>query len=217
MISTVFALEFESAAWRADRYRRLRVGVWTLGVAGRGSADILRGLIAQHRPELVISAGFSGALQTDLDQGAIVIGENYSEPRLVRAVQTSHPEFHIGPVLTAAGIIETSSEKWHLGMTTGALAGDLETEHLHQVCRDADIPMLSVRSISDTMSQSLPVPGSVLINPESGKSDPQAIMLHLFRNPTKIAPFIKLVRDAKSTQLALANALDSILPALLKS
>jgi len=215
MIATVFALEFESAGFRAVQCRRLRVSIWTLGITGQRSAAALKRMIESNRPEIIVSAGFSGALQPGLAVGTIVIGENFSDPQIVRALRI-FPDYRIGRIMTVPEILESSDAKTSAGAMSGALAGDLESEHLYQICRDAAIPMLSVRTISDTAEQDLPLPGSVLINTETGRSDPTAIFQHLFRNPSKAAQFAKLVRDARSAQQSLAIALEEILSVLLK-
>ena len=215
MIATVFAMEFESAGFRAAQCRRLCVSIWTLGVTGQRSAAALKRMIESSRPEIVVSAGFSGALQPGLEVGTIVIGENFSDPQIVRALRI-FPDYQIGPILTVPDILESSEAKASAGAGSGALAGDLESAHLHQVCCEANIPMLSVRTISDTLEQDLPLPGSVLINPESGRSDPAVIFQYLFRNPAKAAAFAKLVSSARSAQQSLASALEKILPVILK-
>ena len=215
MIATVFAMEFESAGFRAAQCRRLCVSIWTLGVTGRRSAAALKRMIESSRPEIVVSAGFSGALQPGLGVGTIVIGENFSDPQIVRALRI-FPDYQIGPILTVPDILESSEAKASAGAGSGALAGDLESAHLHQVCCEANIPMLSVRTISDTLEQDLPLPGSVLINPESGRSDPAVIFQYLFRNPAKAAGFANLVNGARSAQQSLASALEKILPVILK-
>ena len=215
MIATVFAMEFESAGFRAAQCRRLRVSIWTLGVTGQRSAAALKRMIESNRPEIIVSAGFSGALQPGLEVGTIVIGETFSDPQIVRSLRT-FPDYQIGRIITVPEILESSDAKTSAGAMSGALAGDLESEHLYQVCCEASIPMLSVRTISDTAEQDLPLPGSVLINPETGRSDPTAIFQYLFRNPAKAAQFAKLVRDARSAQQSLAITLGEILSVLLK-
>ena len=136
MIATVFALEFESAGFRAMQSSRLRISVWTLGVAGWRSAEALRRMIENSRPEIVVSAGFSGALQPELKLGEIVIGENFSAPRVLRSIP-SLQHFRTGQILTVPDILADSDAKRKLGASSGALAGDLESAHLHQVCLDA--------------------------------------------------------------------------------
>lgn len=215
MIACAFALEFESAAFRAVQPRQLCVEVWNLGVTGARSAEALRRKIAINRPEIIVSAGFSGALDPDLQLGAIVIGKNYTDPSIFRVLR-AFPQYRVGSIVTAPHILETSAAKKELAATSGALAGDLESGLLHSVCLEAGIKMLSVRTISDTLQQDLPVPADILIDPETGKTDPAAIIRYLFTHPAKAAQFAKLVTGAKVAQQSLAKALGEILPALLK-
>ena len=215
MIAVVFALEFESAGFRAVQSRQLCVETWNLGVTGVRSADALRRMIAINQPEIIVSAGFSGSLSPELQMGAIVIGQNYTDPDLLRLLSV-FPQYRTGPIVTAPYILETAAAKNELAAASGALAGDLESEHLHKVCLETGIKMVSVRTISDTLQQDLPVPGDILINPESGKTDPSAIFRYLFTHPAKAAQFARLVTGAKVAQQSLARALAEILPALLK-
>jgi adenosylhomocysteine nucleosidase len=214
MIATVFALEFEGASFRAAQGRRLCVSIWTLGVTGARSAAALKRMISQARPELIVSAGFSGALQPGLALGDILIGENFSDPKIVRTLRAA-TDYQIGQIITAPDILETVAAKKNLGEKSGALAGDLESAHLFHVCGEAGIPMLSVRTISDVLDQDMPVPGSVLINPETGRSEPSAIFRYLFRHPAKAAQFAQLVSGARTAQQSLASALGIIIPTIL--
>ncbi|MEI6491532.1 MAG: hypothetical protein WCO94_03205 [Verrucomicrobiota bacterium] len=197
------------------QHRRLCVSVWTLGVTGPRCAAALQRMIAKNRPEIVVSSGFSGALQAGLELGTVVIGENFSDPQLVRRVKSVGDHLS-GPISTVPEVLETSDAKMRHGLSSGALVGDLESLHLYEVCRQAGIPMLSVRTVSDTIEQDMPIPADVLINPETGKTDPSAIFQYLFRHPTKAAEFAKLVRGARCAQQSLAAALEAILPAVLR-
>lgn len=215
MIAVVFALEFESAGFQAMQSRQLCVETWNLGVTGARSADALRRLIAINRPEIIVSAGFSGALIPDLQLGTIVIGQNYTDPEILRCLKATS-KYQVGPIVTAARILETSAEKRELGEKSGALAGDLESEHLYAVCIESGIRMLSIRTISDALQHDMPVPADILINPETGKADPSAIFRYLFTHPAKAPHFAKLVSGARTAQQSLATALGEILPGLLR-
>lgn len=216
MISTVFALEFESTAFRTMLTKRLCVSVWTLGLAGYRGAPVLRRLIEKSRPEIIVSAGFSGALQPDIGLGAIVIGDNFSDPQLLQETLSKSPTFRKGSITTVESVLETAIAKKALGESSGALACDMESSHLYAICVSAGIPMLSVRCISDVFDQDMPLPGNILIDPETGKSDPAAIFRHLFRHPGQAPQFAKLINEAKIAQKSLAKALVEILPILLK-
>lgn len=214
MIAVVFALEFESAGFLARQKQRLCVSVWTLGAMGAHSAEALRSHLQRNHPDLVVSAGFSGALIPDLPVGSIVLGENYTDPQLAARLSLP-PGVRAGKLACVEQILETREAKARVAAQTGAMAADLESAHLHDVCQRAGIGMLSLRCISDTLSQTLPIPGDVLMNPATGRTDPQAIFRFLFRHPGRAPDFARLVRDAKTAQTALATALEALLPALL--
>ncbi|TSA33449.1 MAG: hypothetical protein D4R65_07765 [Verrucomicrobiaceae bacterium] len=162
-----------------------------------------------------MSAGFSGALQPGLPVGTIVLAENFSDPGLLKSLVVPH-SFRVGRIFTADDILETAAQKTAIGQATGALAGDLETSHLYEVCIRNSVKMLSVRSISDAIDQSIPIPSSVLLDPESGRANPKAIFQYLFRNPSKAQDFARLLRDAKTAQQTLASGIQQILPSLLR-
>jgi len=215
MIATVFALEFESVGFRAVQSPQMCVSVWTLGVAGCRSAGALERLIDRHRPEIIVSAGFSGALQPGLGVGTIVVGENYTDSRIAGILPVL-PNVRVGAIVTVDEILETAEKKKALGERSGALAADMETGHIHRICHAVRIPMVSIRCISDDLTQDMPVPGHVLINPETSRPDPAAVFRYLFRHPAKTAGFAKLVAGARTAQHSLARALQEILPAILK-
>lgn len=214
MIAVVFALEFESAAFR-DSHGRLRVDTWLLGTMGTNTIEVLERKLAVTTPALVISAGFAGGLQPELQIGDLVLGRNHSDPRIVSQLQLG-PHWHVGDVQTEAAIIERAEDKRRLGQATGALAGDLETAHLARVCAARNIPMLSVRSISDALNDDMPVPADVLMNPKDGRPAPLQLFQHLLKNPASAGGFARLLKNAKLAQKQLAVGLEEILPQLLK-
>jgi adenosylhomocysteine nucleosidase len=215
MIAIVFALEFESAGFRAVLKNRMCASVWTLGVMGRRVEPALEQMIQRNRPELIVSAGFSGALQPGIPIGTLVLGENFTDRDLARNFPIPDG-FRVGRVVTADEILETSAQKMELGSQSGALAVDLESEYLHAVCSRNGVPMVSIRCITDRMEQDLPVPGHVFMDVETGRSDPGAIFRYLFRHPSAAPEFARLVRNARIAQRSLADGLNEILPFFLK-
>jgi adenosylhomocysteine nucleosidase len=215
MIAIAFALEYESASFRARHDPRLRVGVWLLGEMGVGAAASLAKKLDDSAPALLISAGFAGGLQPGLKVGTLVLGENHSDPHIVSKLSLDQG-WHVGGVSTAEAILERAKDKRFLGMRTGCLAGDLETAHLANVCFERGIPMLSVRCISDAMEDELPVPANTLLNPKTGRPDPIALFRYLISHPSSVAGFNKLLKNSKTAQDRLAKGLEEILPQLLR-
>jgi adenosylhomocysteine nucleosidase len=215
MIAITFALEFESAAFAAKQDRKLRVAMWLLGAMGAGSAEVLAKKLQTIKPRLVVSAGFAGGLQPGLKVGDLVLGENYSDPAVLSQV-TPGPNWRRGNVFTAEAIVEKGEQKRKLGAETGALVADLETAHLAAVCAEHGVSMLSVRCISDSVDDDMPVPASVLLDPKTGRPDSLALFRHLITNPTAVGAFNKLLKNAKTAQNSLAEGLLEILPQLLR-
>jgi len=215
MIAVAFALEFESAFFRAKHDPRLRVAIWLLGSMGAGVAQTLEKQLSHTTPALVISAGFAGGLQPELKAGDLLIGSNYSDPRIMAGLSLSE-RWHQGDILTELAIVERAEDKNRLGVESGCLAADLETSHMARVCAEHAIPMLSVRCISDTVDQDMPVPADTLLNPKTGRPEPLQLFRYLVGNPSSVAGFNKLLKNAKTAQTQLAAGLDELLPQLLR-
>jgi len=215
MIAIAFALEFESTCFRARHDPRLRVGVWLLGEMGLGAAERLERRLHDNVPALLISAGFAGGLQPGLNAGDLILGENHSDPDVVSKLSLNDG-WHVGCVSTAEGILERAEDKRLLGMRTGCLAGDLETAHLARICAERGLPMLSVRCISDTVEDDLPIPANILLSPRTGRPDPLALFRYLISHPSSVAGFNKLLKNSRVAQNRLAKGLEEILDQLVR-
>ena len=216
MIAIAFALEFESACFRARHDPRLRVGVWLLGEMGLGAAKNLEKRLGDTRPTLLISAGFAGGLQPGLEAGALILGENHSDANIVSRLDLNE-RWHVGSVITAERILETAEDKKLLGIRTGCLAVDLETAHLALVCAARGLPMLSIRCISDRVEDDLPVHSDVLLNPRTGRPDPLALFRYLIAHPSSVAGFNQLLKNSRVAQDQLAKGLEEILGQLIQN
>lgn len=215
MIAVAFALEFESAVFAAKHDRRLRVAIWLLGAMGAGTAEVLAKKLAQTKPRLVISAGFAGGLRPDLAIGDLVLGTNYSDPNIVSQL-TLGERWHKGDLCTVDAIVEKSEGKRQLAEQSGAIIADMETAHLARICGENQVPMLSLRCISDALADDMPVPANVLLNPETCRPDPMGLFKHLITNPTCVTGFNRLLKNAKVAQTRLSDGLEEVLPQLLR-
>ena len=63
---------------------------------------------------------------------------------------------HIGRVLTSDAVVRLVAEKQQFAQQYGALAVDMESLAVAQVCREQSVRRLSVRAISDDLSGDLP-------------------------------------------------------------
>jgi hypothetical protein len=76
--------------------------------------------------------------------------------------------------------------------------------------------MLSVRCISDTMGDDLPVPAEVLLEPRTGRPNPLKLFRYMMRYPSCINGFNKLLKNSRIAQVELAKGLEEILPQLVR-
>ncbi len=214
MIALVFALEYESAA--VSEPARLCSTVWNLGGIGSFAASALDHRLKTTKPQLIVSAGFGGALQPGLNVGSLVVGENLSDSHLVR-IAAKTPEFTFGQLHTSEDVVEKSQDKYALGKTTGALSVDCESELIRDICQRHRIKFLALRCISDSVDHDFPIPSAILIDHKTGRPNPASVFRYLFSHPGAIPGFKILIQNARTAQKSLARGLNLLLPNLLKS
>jgi adenosylhomocysteine nucleosidase len=119
-------------------------------------------LIDAHTPNWVISAGFSGALKPDMQVGNIVVGSSIADQHghsmKIDLQMSSDPEngLHVGRLLTADQIILSVEDKQKAGEQFDALAADLESLAVAQVCKERGVRFMAIRALSDDMTEDLP-------------------------------------------------------------
>ena len=130
-------------------------------LAGRATADA----VSVHQPEWIISAGFAGALSSELKRGHILMASHLvdlADSKLDVGLQmdseslSRNPALHTGRLLTVDELIRTPSEKRKLAKQYDAVACDMETTAVGKVCSREKVRFLSVRIISDAVDDELP-------------------------------------------------------------
>lgn len=232
MIAITFALPAESSdfvsllekpAWDSregvetirGRLHGKSVAVLHTGVGRKICSQRMEVLLRREEFEFVISAGFAGALEKELRIGNLLVSENYSSPELLHSVQpalTGDGVFQ-GNLLTVADVIESNSEREQLATKTGAAAVDMETEFIAKACADHQLPMLSLRAISDTPSEPFPAPAHVLFDIEKQRTDFARLALYLMTHPGAISRLNAFRQRVAVARKALARTLDAILRA----
>jgi adenosylhomocysteine nucleosidase len=159
-------------------------------------------------PQLVLTCGFAGGLNPELEIGDVVfeIGNRKSE---------------IGNQLVAAGakpakffcadrIATTAAEKKRLREETGADAVDMESAAIHAVCAEKHIPCATVRVISDTASEDLPLDFNTLAKPDKNL-DYGKVAWAIAKSPGKIGALMELQKKTKFAAERLAAVLIKVL------
>ena len=140
-----------------------QVAIVQSGPGRERAARATHALIDGHRPGVVISAGFAGALEATLRRGDIVaadcfVDEAGRELTADRALLSAAERrgARVGRLLTVDRVIRSSEEKLALGRKHAALAADMETLAVAEVCRDRQQPFLALRVINDAADDALP-------------------------------------------------------------
>jgi adenosylhomocysteine nucleosidase len=194
--------------------------------SGMGREAATRGteaLVAGHRPAWVISAGFAGALVPQLARNDIVMVDSVvdmSGQRLSLDLKVS-PEalaglrgVHVGRLLTVDQIIAKPEEKRALAEAHGAIAVDMESSAVAEVCRQQKIKFMAVRVISDTLDEELPPEISQLAQQTSFAGKLGAVTGALWRRPSSVKDMLKLKEQALLATDRLAKFLVGVIEQL---
>ena len=119
-----------------------------------------------YRPKLVLSAGYSGALQADYRVGDVLLATEVADLDGNRWPATWpgalpggdwQPPLHRGRLLAVSRLVATAEEKRALGQQHEAVGVDMETAVVARACSQQGVPFGCVRAISDEMGDA-PVP-----------------------------------------------------------
>ncbi|HEY6112150.1 MAG TPA: hypothetical protein VIV62_06520 [Chthoniobacterales bacterium] len=223
MIAITFALPVESAAFiktlsdkRRERSGELEIvrgkidnheiEICHTGVGEEICRRRMAAFLQDRQSELLISAGFAGALDPGLKVGDIVIAKNFSSAKIPDTSRLAGLTVRIGDITTVKHVIDSAEERLRLAETTAAAAVDMETDFIAQACAEHALPMISLRAISDTRAHPLPLPPQVLFDIEQQKTRAGKISLYLLRHPARVARMVSFIRQVRTARGALTRA-----------
>jgi len=186
---------------------------WCVGGIGTAAATrAARLLVAGHRPQLLVSAGFAGGLDPALARGAVV--------RPTRVILAGAPATALAltspsaapalTICTAERIVRTPAEKRDLAIRTGAAVVDMESFAVAAVAREADVPCAGVRIISDAAGDELPPVVAGLTQAQSPLRRLGAALGAVGRRPRTAVELWRLWEHAVLDGRTLASALAAL-------
>jgi adenosylhomocysteine nucleosidase len=190
--------------------------VMILSGAGRSSAAMATEvLIDGHRPGRVISAGFAGGLCPELKRNDILIADRLLEidgkqmsVELPAGLSAAvGPGVHRGPLLTSDRIARLRAQRQALFDRYNAMAVDMETFAVAEVCLRRQTPFSSIRVINDTSDQVLPRDVEHLLAQKSGAAQLGAALGAMWRRPASVKDMYQLRENALVASLRLAGFL----------
>lgn len=200
-----------------------RIAVALSGAGRAKAAKAADALIAGHRPQWIISAGFAGGLDAKLHRHDLLMADHVADmagnqltidlqvdPAALRAA----PQVHVGRLLTADHVIRTPAEKEALGRQYHALAVDMETFAVAEVCRQRQVRFLAVRVINDPADEELPHDVEHLLAQKSGAAVLGAALGAIWRRPASFKDMMKLKEHALVASDRLAKFLAGVIEQL---
>ena len=178
---------------------------------GRDNADhAIATAAAQIRPKLVLTCGFAGGLNPVLKSNEIAFSADESTPLYDTLKQAG-----ANPVsfFCARRVAITAEEKQRLWRGMGADAVEMESESIREYCREHDIPAATIRVISDTALEDLPLDFNTLLSP-AHKIHYGKLTWALVRAPFKLAELLAFQQKTIDAAKSLAEFLNKVIPAI---
>jgi len=228
MIAVTFALPAESSEFlsrlkdksRADRngIRVIRgkiddrdIEILHTGVGEKVCRQRVEKFLQDHQFDLLITTGFAGALNDELQSGDLLLAKNFSTIDLnERGLSCSSLPIHVADLLTVSALIDSSNERNKISRASNAAAVDMETEFIARACATHGIPLLSLRVITDTPTQPFPAPPSVLFDIQRQRTHIAVLTKFFLADPRRIPGLLQFARRISRARKTLANALVSI-------
>jgi adenosylhomocysteine nucleosidase len=199
------------------------------GVGRKNAAAAARAICAELRPGLVIIAGAAGALDPELELGAIVVDElvvreNTREeivcPQAVarRALDALHEAGmrpRSGRCCQAAAFVHRAADKQVLYSKTHAHVVDMESFAFAAEFQRAGVPFVNIRVVSDSaLRDTVDIATLVRLRYRSGRL---AAALWLCQHPRELIRAVIFYRGMRRAALRIAEAVGILLRADIES
>jgi adenosylhomocysteine nucleosidase len=226
MIAVTFALPAESrdfirgirgrvndAGVFAGSFDKTAVEILHTGVGCAVAEKRLRKYLEHSTPDFVIAAGFAGATTGGCSIGDVILASNRSDPSLLASAEKSLVRFKLrkGNLFTASGMIDSEAERADLWSREQAIAIDMETATIADICRESGLRLLSLRVLSDTPEEPFPLPAHVLFDMQRQRTMARRLIRYLVARPSSIVRLIRFSRQIKRARKSLTTALLTVL------
>ena len=179
-------------------------------------------LIAQGVGGL-ISFGFAGGIDESIAAGKIVLASQIRDGRrdytkttdlwreAVRQTVNWTTDPIEAPIAGVDEIVSEAADKTRLRYETGAIAADMESFSVGEVARDAGLPFIAIRAVSDPALQTLPVLALEAVD-EKGRLKIWRVLFSLIRHPGQIGELRRLAKNTRAATSSLTEVCEQIAP-----
>ena len=201
-----FALKEEAAPFRKIAAGKSGVAIVIVGIGRANAEKSIREFLAVNSPAQVFTCGFAGGLNLELKLGDVRFetADASLGSRLIAA--NARP----ATFFCADRIATTVAEKKQLRIETGADVVEMESAAIHAVCRERGIPCATVRVISDTAAEDLPLDFNALSKPDKSL-DFGKLFLAIAKSPGKIGALMALQKKTSFAAQQMAAVLERVI------
>jgi len=183
-------------------------------IVGGGDPKRLATLLAERGAgaTAVLSFGIAGGLDPEVTPGDLVVSTRVRGPRgafgadigwaaaLARATGA-----RLGVIAGAAAVVAEPAAKRMLGLATGALTVDLESEPAAAFAAARRLPFVALRAVADTAGEVLPRAAAVGLT-RDGRPAPARVALALLRRPRELPALLTVAQRSRTALAALSRA-----------
>lgn len=199
--------------FRGGRFEGIRIASVESGMGFARARRATQAMIDAHTPGWVLSIGYSGALKPGMQVGDIVMAnsivDTHGHELALDLKMPERPGLHVGRIVTSDEMVRLVKDKQELGEKYDAIAVDMESLAVAQICRETKTRFMAVRVLSDDMSFDLP-PEVMTVVGETGSLRLGATLGSIWRRPGSVKDMWRLREAAIVAGVNLANFLEGV-------
>ena len=179
------------------------VTVAVTGMGMKNARQTAEVVIRRAKPAIIWTCGYAGGLDPQLTLGDLVFDADAQFSLVDAVLKVGGKRARLVTVDTVA---VTQAEKAQLRADSDADAVDMESAVIREVATMHRCPAATVRAISDTANQDLPLDFNALASPDGGIA-PLKLAVALISAPYKIPQLIRFGKDTARVGNLLADSL----------
>jgi len=201
-----FALESEAKPFRKLIRDRADVHVLVTGMAQCNTERAIDAALKSFCPSRVFTCGVAGALNPELRVGDVLFVTN--DERMAAHLRSAGAKS--GIITCENRIVITREQKAALRERTKADAVEMESAFIQRACGSQKTPCATVRAISDSANEDLPMDFNLVWN-DRQEISPIKLTFAILKAPQKIPALIRLGKNSALAAEKLAQVLIKII------
>jgi len=186
---------------------KMELFVIICGIGGAKAAASVSLVLPHSSANMLILAGFAGALNPTISKGQVIVAARYSSDSMLNFLKAV-PGYDVALMCSSDRVISTPAEKAELAESSGCQIVDMETARVAEVAASFGLEIIGVRAISDDARDT--VPAEVLAcgyDQETSKTTPMKLGLHLIFHPKDIPELKRFLQPLPEVRRALTRFL----------